>query len=401
MNLPLAGIRIIAVESFGAGPYGSMFLADLGAEVIKLEDPDAGGDASRSVGPHFLGGKGDSHYFQTFNRNKKSLAINLKHPAGREVLLKLVAQADAVLNNLRGDLPAKLGLDYASLQQANPRIVCTHLSAYGRDNPRKARPGYDFLMQAEAGFMSLTGEPDGPPTRMGLSIVDFITGLTGALGLLAAIIGARNSGRGGDVDTCLFDVALHQLSYPATWYLNEGTATGRMPRSAHPSIAPVQLFKTADGWIMIMCMKEKFWLSLLEVIGRRDLAGDPRFATAAQRHRNLAAMTELLDREFSRLATAEWVDKLASVIPAAPVYDIARALDSDFVNSQGLVENLPHPARGDFRMLANPLKIDGRRLPGRVCGRLGQDSAGILAGIGLDAEQIRALQETGAIGAER
>lgn len=387
MSLPLAGVRIAVVESFGAGPYGSMFLADLGAEVIKLENPATGGDASRSVGPHFLGEKGDSHYFQTFNRNKKSVAVNLKNPAGQELLHKLVGRCDAILNNLRGDLPQKLGLDFASLKLANPSIVCVHLSAYGRENERKARPGYDYLMQAEAGFMSVTGEPGDPPSRMGLSIVDFITGLTGAVGLLAAVIGARESGRGCDVDSCLFDVALHQLSYPATWYLNEGTEIKRMVRSAHPSIAPAQLFTTADGWIMIMCMKDKFWNNLLETMDRMDLATDPRFASAEGRRRNLPDLSAVLDQEFSTFTTANWVEKLATRLPAAPVYDIAEALENPFVEATGMLENISHPDRSDFRMLANPLRINGQRLPGKVCSKLGQDTASILEMLGIPAEQ--------------
>jgi crotonobetainyl-CoA:carnitine CoA-transferase CaiB-like acyl-CoA transferase len=262
-----------------------------------------------------------------------------------------------------------------------------HLSAYGRENERKARPGYDYLMQAEAGFMSVTGEPGDPPSRMGLSIVDFITGLTGAVGLLAAVIGARESGRGCDVDSCLFDVALHQLSYPATWYLNEGTEIKRMVRSAHPSIAPAQLFTTADGWIMIMCMKDKFWNNLLETMDRMDLATDPRFASAEGRRRNLPDLSAVLDQEFSTFTTANWVEKLATRLPAAPVYDIAEALENPFVEATGMLENISHPDRSDFRMLANPLRINGQRLPGKVCSKLGQDTASILEMLGIPAEQ--------------
>ena len=173
--LPLAGVRILAVEVYGAGPFGSAHLADLGAEVIKIEQREGGGDVSRAVGPYFLG-EHDSHFFQSLNRNKKSLTLDLKHPRGREVLLKLVASADGLMGNLRGDQPEKLGITYKDLAGANPQIVCAHLSAFGRDGSRKAWPGYDYLMQGEAGYLSLTGEPDGPPARMGLSIVDYSTG---------------------------------------------------------------------------------------------------------------------------------------------------------------------------------------------------------------------------------
>jgi crotonobetainyl-CoA:carnitine CoA-transferase CaiB-like acyl-CoA transferase len=395
--LPLLGLRILTVESFGAGPYGSMFLADLGAEVIKLEDPTAGGDASRGVGPHYLGDGNDSQYFQTFNRNKRSIAVDLKTPEGRQILKDLAAKSDAVLNNLRGDLPQQLGLDYATLQFVNPKIVCAHLSAYGRNNERATRPGYDYLMQAEAGFMSLTGEPDGPPTRFGLSVVDFITGLTAALGLLSAVLGARESRVGCDIDTCLFDVALHQLSYPATWYLNEGTVTERLPRGAHPSVAPTQLYRTQDGWIMLMCMKERFWQRLVEAIGRPELRDDPRFAEARKRHRNRDALTVELDAALSTATTADWVEKLKDLLPCAPVLDLPGALDNPFVKATGMVENVPHPARRDFRMLANPLRINGKRLPGRSCAQLGGDTRALLAQLGYPREKVEELHARGVV----
>src|SRR5215469_18752069 len=276
---PLSGTRILSLEQFGAGPYGTMVLADLGAEVIKIENPAIGGDPARYTGPFPLG-VADSEYFQTWNMNKRSVTLDIKSESGRAAFLHLLAGADAVVNNLRGDLPAQLGLDYATLSCVKPAIVCVHISAYGRDNERAAWPGYDYLMQAESGLMSLTGEPDAPPTRIGApSMVDQTTGLTAAVGLLSAIIQARSTGKGCDVDTCLLDVALHQLGYVATWYLNEGLVSTRQPRSAHFSVAPVQTFPTSDGWVFIMCMTDKFWGELLAAIGRTELASDPRFAT--------------------------------------------------------------------------------------------------------------------------
>jgi succinate---hydroxymethylglutarate CoA-transferase len=261
MTLPLTGVRVLAVEQYGAGPWGTLYLAELGAEVVKIENPKDGGDIGRHVGPHFFGPH-DSQFFQTFNRNKKSVALDLKHPEGKGAFRALARGADAVLDNLRGDQPEKLGLTYADLKEVNPRIVCAHLSAYGRSGSRKAWPGYDYLMQAEAGHMSLTGEPGGPPARYGLSIVDLMTGLAAAFALLSGVIGARTNGVGMDLDTSLFDVALHNLSYPATWFLNAGELTARASRSAHPSLVPSQLYRTRDGWIFIMCNKQKFWEAL-------------------------------------------------------------------------------------------------------------------------------------------
>jgi crotonobetainyl-CoA:carnitine CoA-transferase CaiB-like acyl-CoA transferase len=292
---PLNGVRIVSVEQFGAAPYGTMLLADLGAEVIKIENAAIGGDPSRKTGPYMLGAN-DSEYFQAFNSNKKSVAIDLRGAEGKAALSELIASADAVINNLRGDLPAKMGLDYKTLSKIKPSIVCVHLSAYGRDNERAAWPGYDYLMQAESGLMHLTGEPDGPPSRLGApSIIDQSTGLTAAVGLLSAIIQARSTGKGCDVDICLLDVALHQLGYVATWYLNEGHVSARQRRSAHYSVAPVQTFPTSDGWVFIMCMTDKFWAELIGAIGRPDLASDPRFGTQALRQANRDALTEIID----------------------------------------------------------------------------------------------------------
>ena len=374
-DLPLKGLRILAVEQYGAGPYGSMHLADLGAEVIKIESPP-GGDVSRSTGPYFLG-DGDSLFFQTFNLNTRSLCLDLKSREGRQAFEDLVAGSDAVLNNLRGDQPAKLGLDYATLGQLNPKIVCAHLSAYGRDNERAAWPGYDYLMQAEAGFMELTGEPDAPPARFGLSMVDFMTGTTMAMGLLAAVIGAMRSGEGRDVDVSLFDVALHQLSYPATWYLNEGHHTGRLSRSAHPSTVPCQVYRTADGWVMVMCMLEKFWQTFIEGIGSPAWAAEPRFANFAERRKVRDELTGLVDAVLMDHPTAYWVERFAGRIPIAPVLDIAQALDNPYVRQVDMLQTINHP-QGPQRVLRNPIKLDGQRLSGTACPQLDADAGALL-----------------------
>jgi crotonobetainyl-CoA:carnitine CoA-transferase CaiB-like acyl-CoA transferase len=300
------------------------------------------------------------------------------------------------MNNLRGDQPDKLGLDYAALRDVNPRILCAHLSAYGRDNERRGWPGYDYLMQAEAGYLHLTGEPGTPPARMGLSIVDYMTGITTAVAVLSSLIGVMKSGRGGDIDVSLFDVALHQLTYPGNWYLNEGHRTERMSRSSHPSAVPVQLFRTGDGWIFVMCMTEKFWQALVGEIGRADLATDPRFATAVDRRQHRDALTELLDREFSRGTTREWLDRLQGLLPAAPVYDLAQALDNPYAHAVGMVRALPHPARPDFRVLANPIKLDGERLPARPAPALGEHTGELLREVGYSGAEIDALRERGA-----
>ena len=375
MTKPLEGTRVLTLEQFGAGPYGTMFLAELGAEVIKIEPPE--GDPSRQVGPYRLG-PDDSQYFQAWNLGKKSVALDIKSSEGRRQFEALVKTADCVVNNLRGTQPAKLGLDYASLAPLKPSIVCLHISAYGRTGERKDWPGYDFLMQAEAGLMELTGEPDGPPARVGVSLIDSMSGLTGIVGLLSCLLRARATGKGCDVDTCLYDVAMHQLTYPGLWYLNEGDVSPRLPRSAHLSLAPVQTFPTKDSWIYIMCMTQKFWLSLCQAVGRRDLLDDARFPDPNSRARNRAALTEALDPTFRTRTTDEWLAKLNGLLPAAPVYRLDRALDSDFARASGMVSSVPHPQKGQLRVLANPIRIDGERLEQAACAPLGADNGSLL-----------------------
>jgi len=378
-HLPLQGVRILAVEQFGAGPYGTMFLAHLGAEVIKIENPATQGDPSRQTGP-FLLGRDDSQYFQSWNTNKRSVVLDIKSREGRLAFDELVRDADVVLNNLRGDQPARLGLDYAALSALNPAIVCVHISAYGRHNSRAAWPGYDYLMQAETGLMHLTGEPDTPPARIGApSIVDHMTGLTSMIGLLSALLRARETGQGSDVDTSLFDVALHQLGYAATWFLNQGHVSQRQERSGHYSLAPVQTFPTADGWIFIMCMTQKFWEALLASLGREDLGADPAFRTAADRSRHRARLTQLLDAEFLRHPTRHWLDKLAGVLPVAPIRALPDALQSDFFRESGMLSEVDHPAHPGLRLLSNPLQFDGRRPELRPCAPLGADTEDVLA----------------------
>jgi len=373
---PLEGIRVLTLEQFGAGPYGTMFLAELGAEVIKIESPQ-GGDPSRQVGPYKLGAD-DSEYFQAWNLGKKSVALDMKSEEGRRQFETLVKDADCVVNNMRGTQPAKLGIDYASLKHLKRSIVCLHISAYGRDNERKDWPGYDFLMQAEAGLMELTGEPDGPPTRVGVSMIDSMSGLTGIVGLLSCLLRARTTGQGCDVDTCLYDVAMHQLTYPGLWYLNEDDVSPRVPRSAHLSLAPVQTFPTKDGWIYVMCMTQKFWLALCEAMDRGDLAVDPRFPDPNTRAKNRATLSAELDVTFRTRTTAEWLTAMNGLLPAAPVYRLDQALDSDFAQGTGMVSSVPHPVKGNLRILANPLRIDGERLAQSACSSLGADNESLL-----------------------
>jgi succinate--hydroxymethylglutarate CoA-transferase len=399
-GLPLAGLKVIAFEQYGAGPFGTQFLADLGAEVIKVESPVDGGDMARAVGPHFLDAEGStsaSLFFQAFNRNKKSITLDLSKPGSRAVLEKLVARSDAVASNLRGDVPGKLGLTYEALKHANPKIVCAFLSAYGREGSRAAWPGYDYLMQAEAGYFSVTGEIGTPPTRMGLSIVDLMTGLGQAFALVSAVLKARESGQGMDIDISLFDLATFNLSYLSAWYLNTGHAQGRTERSAHPSLTPCQLYRTADGWIFLMCNKEKFWPVLCKALGKPEWSIDPRFVDFKARRKHRDEIEKLLDEALSTKTTAEWLAEFGGRVPAAPVLDVGQALENPFQVERGSLQQLEHPAAGPFRLLANPIRVPGADAPARAAPELGADTDTLLAEIGYSEGERTELRHAGIV----
>lgn len=393
-KLPLDGLRVLAFEQYGAGPFGTQFLADLGADVIKVETPGEG-DMARNVGPYFLEAAGStsaSLFFQAFNRNKRSVTLDLTRPEAREVLQRMVRNADAVACNLRGDVPAKLGLTYEALAPANPRIVCAFLSAYGREGSRAAWPGYDYLMQAEAGYFALTGEADTPPSRMGLSIVDLMTGLGQAFALVSAVLRARETGIGGDIDISLFDLASFNLCYLAAWYLNTGHAQQRVPRSGHPSLTPCQLYRTGDGWIYLMCNKEKFWPILCELVGRAEWAKDARFRRFPDRFAHRELLTELLDQALSLRTTTEWMTAFGGHIPAAPVLDVADALENPFVAERGGIQELTDDHGETFRLLAQPVRA-GQPRDARPAPELGADTDAILAELGYDQAAIRAFRD--------
>lgn len=390
--LPLDGVRILAPTQLGAGPFGLMVLADLGAEVVKVENPETDGDEARTVPPFEDRRAHDGLYFQALNRGARSLTLNLRHPEGQALLRRLVVRFDAVYNNLRGDLTDALGLGYAALGSANPRLVCCSLSGFGRTGPRRAEPAYDYLLQAYAGFMSVTGEPDGPPTRCGISIVDFSGGLLSALALMIGLHRARATGQGGDVDVSLLDTALAMLSYMAAWSLDRGWAPARYAGGAHQSLVPSQTFATADGWLVIMVMKEKFWRRLVERLELAGLADDPRFATFADRLQHRDALVPIVAARFRERTTAEWLARLRGHVPVAPVYTVAEALADEQAQAREMVVEVPHPVFGTLRQVGSPIKIDGVRPRHRAASALGADTASLLAEIGVDGAELERLR---------
>ncbi len=397
---PLEDIRIIAVEQYGAGPFGTLHLADLGAEVIKIEDPRTGGDVGRYV-PPFQEGE-DSLFFETFNRNKKSIGLDIANPAGRAVFEDLVAVSDAVYSNLRGDVPEKLRLRYEHLAPINPRIVCVSVSGFGMTGPRSNNPGYDYILQGLAGWMALTGEPDGPPTKSGLSLVDYSGGFVGALSLLSGLHAARRDGTGMDCDVSLHDVALSLLSYPATWHLNGDWTPRRMERSAHPSLVPFQLFEGGDGeWFLVACAKEKFWERVTVVIGRPELAEDPRFVDFSARDTHRDELLGILDRAFATRPATEWITALEEAgVPTGPVLDVPEALADPQVSARNLVVETEHDRFGTVRQLASPVRV-GEPDPGshHRAPRRDEHRAQILSEVlGYDATRIGELATAGAFG---
>lgn len=372
---PLAGLRVLAVEQFGAGPFGTELLADLGAEIIKIEDPRLGGDVGRYVPPGQVGR--DSLFFETFNRGKRSIALDLGDLQDREVFERLVASADAVFSNLRGDLPERLGLTYAALGPINRAIVCVALTGYGRDGERASWPGYDALVQAEAGWAALTGQPDDPPTKSGLSLADYAAGATAMVGLLAAVLGARSTGRGRDVDVSLYDTALSMLTYPATWLLSAGIETDRLPMSAHPSIVPFQLFATRDGHVAIACAKQHFFEALMGELDMPEAAADPRFADFEARMANRDALLDAIGVRLATKPTSEWLDALRGKVPIAPVRSLAEAAEPDALARRGLLREYDHPTLGRVRTIGSPILtagIERERLRGP---RFDEDGAAI------------------------
>ncbi|MCW3066685.1 MAG: hypothetical protein JWN32_3857 [Solirubrobacterales bacterium] len=389
---PLAGIRVLDVCHFLAGPYATLVLADLGADVIKVEDPDHL-DEARNVGPCWQ--EGCSLYFAALNWGKRSFAARLAHPDGRAAVLDLVRSADVVVDNFRPGVMAKLGLDHAALEGVNPRIVTCSLTSYGETGPYAPRPGYDYTVQALAGVMSLTGEPDGPPGKAGISYVDHAGGLAAALGVCAALLARTATGRGTHVDLGLLDVQVSMLSYLASWHLNAGFAPGRTAGGAHPSIVPAQTFATRDGHISIFVGNDAIWGRLVPLVGDPRLA-EPELASGRARYEQRGRVVALLEEAFAREDTGRWVSALVDAgVPCAPVNDIGEALADPQVQSRALVHDSEHPAYGAYRHVRGPLPNLGAG-PARGAPLLGEDTVALLEELGYERDGIERLVREGA-----
>jgi crotonobetainyl-CoA:carnitine CoA-transferase CaiB-like acyl-CoA transferase len=396
--LPLADVRILAVEQYGAGPFGTVQLADLGADVVKIEDPSSRGDVGRYVPPYQAGE--DSLFFETLNRGKRSLSLDLRMPAGRRVFEDLIPNVDAVFSNLRGDQVDRLRLRYADLAPRNRRIVCCSLSGFGNTGPRAVEPAYDYVVQAMTGWMSITGEPDGPPTKTGLSLVDFAGGYVAMIALMAGLWRARRDGEGCDCDVSLYESALALLTYVGTWAATANHEPQRIAESAHPSIVPFQAFQTADGWITVACAKEKFWLALCDALALDELPKDPRFATFAARHKHRGELLAVLRPIFRSFDTSAAVARLSEAgVPVGRVNTVNEALRDPQVEARGDVISYTHPHFGEVTEIASPLRLTGPRLSYTRAPRRGEHTEAVARDLcGYSTDEIARLREQGAFG---
>jgi crotonobetainyl-CoA:carnitine CoA-transferase CaiB-like acyl-CoA transferase len=394
---PLHGVRILDLTRVVSGPFCTMLLGDLGAEVIKVEEP-AAGDESRAFGPPFV--EGESAYYLSVNRNKKSCTLDLKSEQGRRIVTEIARRSDVLIDNFRPGALARLGLDDAWAETTNPRLVRCSISGFGTRGPDAQRPGYDLILQGESGIMDITGTPDGPPMKVGTSIGDLVTGLYAAQGILAALRERDRTGRGQRVDVAMLDSLASLLTFNAGMYF----ATGRSPTrrgNAHPSIYPYETFEAADGWLNVGVANDKFWGLFCAAIGAADLSADPRFATAPSRVEHRDALQPLLAEIFRARPRAHWIAMLQSAgVPCGAIKTVGEVCDSEQLRSRGMVLHLQHPTAGEVRSIASPLRFADEDPHGHAPPpRLGEHTDEILATLaGLSAEDIATMRAAGVIG---
>lgn len=350
MSAPLAGIRVIEVGHMLAGPYCGLMLADMGAEVIKVEAPE--GDIGRTVSPYFVGPY--NTYFASLNRNKKSVVLDLASDAGREALGRIVETSHALVTNLRPSAIRRLGLTYEALRHRNKQLVCVALTGYGLDGPHSDNPAYDYVIQALTGVMALTGDPASPPTKAGYSAVDNSAGLVAAMGLLAKIV----QGRGGQVDVAMYDVMLSQLNYLAGAALNAEQTVERQPNSSHPYVVPAQIFPTADGWLTLFITHDNFWRIFCEEIGCPGWIEDPRFFSMTARRIHRTEVVEAITQVLRQASASEWVRRLGPLgVVVAEVKTLNQALCSEIAAERSLVVQLGD-GEPPLRAVASPVRFD-------------------------------------------
>jgi crotonobetainyl-CoA:carnitine CoA-transferase CaiB-like acyl-CoA transferase len=395
MSLPLAGVKVLDLTIFMAGPYCSMVLGDLGAEVVKIETfPD--GDNARRFDPQV---NGESYCFAMMNRNKKSLALDLKQPAGREVFLRLAAQADIVLENFRPGVTRKLGIDYDSLKAVNPALIYASMSGFGQTGPYSSKGGFDIIAQGMSGIMTMTGEPGGRPAKVGIAMNDIASGATALYGVLGAYIGRLRSGQGQYLETSLVEAGLAW----SIWEAGAFFGSGEVPQptgTRHRRFAPYQAYRTQDGYVTVGAGSDKLWHNFCtQVCGKPEWMADPRFATLSARLQNIDALEQEIEAVLVTQPTAYWVDKLdAAQVPAGPVYRYDEILADPHIRARDMIADIEHPKMGPIRMLGLPVKSTGELTAIREPAPwLGQHSAQVLREAGYEDARIEALFAEGVI----
>ncbi|MFQ5693073.1 MAG: CaiB/BaiF CoA transferase family protein [Nitrospinota bacterium] len=391
----LAGVRVLELGQVIAGTLPGAVLADLGAEVIKIEPPD--GDRGRNPSIAYL--RGESALFLTLNRNKRSLGLDLKRPEGREVFHALVRVSDAVIDNFRVGVLERLGADYEILRSLNPRIICCSVPGFRSNSRYRDLPSFDLIHQALSGMMSVTGHPGGPPARLGIPLADLGAGVFSAVGVLAALAARQRTGKGQRVEVSMVDGQLTLLSYMATAYLNTGVVPQPMG-SAHDSMVPWQAFECVDGYIVLAPREEAFWQRLCQVLEAPELASDPRFETNKLRVQNREILVPLLEEILKRKKCEEWMSLFrVHGVPAAPVNSLDRVFADPGLAPAGVVENTEHPEIGEVRLVANPIQLSETPAgPYRSAPTLGQQTDQVLSGLlGYPCDRIAQLREMGVI----
>jgi len=394
---PLSGIKVVELAQIMAGPTCGMLLADMGADVIKVEKLPGGDDTRSYTEPSI---NGESAAFMILNRNKRGIAVNLKTPGGLEVVKKLLAHADVVTENYRKGTLEKLGLGYDVLQALNPRLIYCAVSGYGRTGPYADKGGFDLIAQGFAGIMSITGEPGGHPAKSGTSIADINAGILAALGIVSALVARSTTGKGQMVETSLMEAAIQQTYWQAAIYF----ASGKNPQptgSAHILTAPYQAFPTQDGWINVGGAHQSNWERIVKVIGRPELAQDPRFLTNGDRMKNLAALTPLIAQPLKARPSAEWIREFeAAGVPVGPVNKIGDMLADKQVRARDMVVEVDHARAGRVKALGHPIKFsDTRGEVKRAAPLLGQHTREVLGELGYSAARIDELVGEGAVSA--
>jgi crotonobetainyl-CoA:carnitine CoA-transferase CaiB-like acyl-CoA transferase len=392
---PLDDLFVLDLSRILSGPVCTMLLADMGAEVIKVEPPPSGDD-SRQWGPPFI--NGISTYFLSVNRNKKSIGLNLKTDAAKQVLWKLVERADVLVENFRPGVLGKLGFGYDAIVRRNPRIVYCSISGFGQTGPYRDRPGYDVIAQGESGMMDLTGYPDGPPAKLGSSLADVIAGLYALNGILLALLARHKTGRGQQVDVSLLDGMVSTLTYQALIYLSTGRSPTRLG-TRHPSIVPYECFQAKDGFVNIAVTNQKQWEHFCRVLGLPEIAADPRFETMKERLAHYHELRPVIDRIVSKMSRSEIIPLMDGVgIPAGPINTVGEILEDPHIHAREMVVQLTHPEYGPLRMLGIPIKLSDT--PGAVGNAppcFGEHNLEVLSKLGYTEDEIRRFAESGAI----